>query len=145
MSDSAFIHKEAFWLLCSEKIGSGMGRDVYASKVLPDCVIKCESNAGSFQNQFEWETWQQVKNTPFAKWFAPCKWISACGGVLVMQRTHPIQPGHYPERVPAFLTDLKRTNYGLIGKQVVCHDYGTNLLIQMGLTKRMKKAEWWDV
>lgn len=62
-----------------------------------------------------------------------------------MKRTHPIPPGSYPDRMPAFLTDMKRTNYGLIGKQVVCHDYGTNLLMQMGLTKRMKKADWWDL
>lgn len=61
-----------------------------------------------------------------------------------MERTRQPRPQDYPAKVPAFLSDLKRTNYGMAGKFLVCHDYGTNLLFEHGMTTRLKKAEWWD-
>jgi hypothetical protein len=143
MSDNAFIHKEAFRLLCDEEIGRGMGRVVYSSKVLEEEVIKTEEGSGSFQNIIEWETWQRVKGTPFAKWFAPCKWISPCGSVLVMTKTERMQTDQYPEKMPAFLSDFKRANYGLLNGHVVCHDYGTHLMFENGMTRRMQKVQWW--
>lgn len=144
MSDNAFIHKEAFRLLCDEEIGRGIGRIVYSSKVLEEEVIKTEEGSGSFQNIIEWETWQRVKDTPFAKWFAPCKWISACGSVLVMAKTERMQDAQFPEKMPAFLADFKRTNYGLLNGHVVCHDYGTHLMFENGMTRRMRKVQWWN-
>lgn len=154
MSDSAFINKEAYGLLCDKLLGSGMSREVYSSKLLPDCVIKVEVDAGRFQNIVEWETWQRVKETEHSRWFAACRWISASGSVLVMERTRPAGMSDFPERMPAYLCDFKRTNFGLsqmndpkTGKPsnvLVCHDYGTNLLFEHGMTKRMRKSEWWD-
>lgn len=26
-----------------------------------------------------------------------------------------------------------------------CHDYGTHLMFEHGMTKRMVKADWWDL
>lgn len=154
MSDNAFVHRDAFNMLCDELIGRGMSRNVFSSKVLPDCVIKIEDGAGQFQNVIEWETWQRVKDTEASRWFAECRWISPNGSVLVMERTRTPDLARYPSHMPAFLCDFKRTNYGLSvavdpktgrqGSHFVCHDYGTHLMFENGMTKRMRKAEWWD-
>lgn len=97
-----------------------------------------------FQNVVEWETWQRVKDTPASRWFAECRWISGNGSVLVMERTRPAADRDYPEKMPAYLSDFKRRNYGMIGKFLVCHDYGTNMLFEHGMTKREVRARWSD-
>lgn len=142
-------HVEAFDLLCDERIGYGMSRQVFTSKLLPGCVIKVEQDAGRFQNVMEWETWQRVRDTPASRWFAECKWISPNGRILIMERTRPAAASEFPDKVPVFLSDLKRTNFGMARSSgekewFVCHDYGTNLLFEHGMTKRLKRAEWWD-
>lgn len=149
MSDNQFVHKEAFNTLCGDKIAHGMSREVFACRIDPKCVVKCEDTAGHFQNIIEWETWQRVKDTPYSRWFAECKWISPSGCVLIMERTRPASPSEFPDRVPVFLTDLKRSNFGMAqsnGKRdwFVCHDYGTHLMFENGMTKRLKKADWWE-
>lgn len=154
MSESSATWRQAFDLLCAERIGYGMSRSVFNSKLLPDCVIKVEEDAGRFQNVVEWETWQRVKDTDASRWFAECKWISPNGTILVMERTRPAAPSEFPEKMPVFLCDFKRTNYGMassvgrFGKPgqdwFVCHDYGTHLMFENGMSKRMRKAEWWD-
>ena len=149
MRENSAMHREAFDLLCGDLLGRGMSRMVFASKLLPDCVVKVEEGAGQFQNVIEWETWQRVMGTPYSRWFAQCKWISPNGSVLIMERTRPPGLDDYPERMPVFLTDMKRTNYGMARSNgdiswLVCHDYGTSLLFEHGMTKRMKKANWYD-
>jgi hypothetical protein len=136
---------QAFHLLCDEQIGSGIARNVFSSQVLASSVVKVEDRIGSFQNVVEWETWQRVKETEFAKWFAPCEWISGDGSILVMKRTQPAREGEFPKKMPAFLTDFKRTNYGVLGKRIVCHDYGLTTMLECGMTKRMKNVNWWDL
>lgn len=147
MSDAAF--EEAFNLLCGEKIGSGMSRDVFECALLPDCVVKVENSPHRFQNIMEWETWQFVQFTSASRWFATCKWISPNGKILIMERTRPPAPAEFTDKVPVWFTDLKPTNWGMAstnkdGKEyLVCHDYGTSLMLQEGtVTKRMKKADW---
>lgn len=148
MSDRAF--EEGFDLLCDEVIGRGMSRVVYSSKLLPDCVIKVETGACNFQNVVEWETWLRVRDTPASRWFAACKWISRSGLLLIMERTRPPALSEFPEKIPPYLTDQKRGNYGMVGtvktgkEAFVCHDYGTHLLFEHGMTKRLVKAKWWD-
>lgn len=154
MSEYSHIHEDAFNLLCDERIGYGMSRDVFTSRLLPDCVIKIEKDPHRFQNVVEWETWQRVRDTKVSRWFAACRWISPNGRVLVMERTERPDPDGYPSRMPAFLSDFKRTNYGLSmlpdpktgrpAKTLVCHDYGTNMLFEHGMTRRMAAANWWD-
>ncbi len=144
MSDNSSVHREAFWMLVGERIGYGMSRAVYECKLRPDCVVKVEDAQQRFQNIMEWETWQRVKGTEFEKWFAPCEWISPAGVVLVMKFTNPLRKQEYPEKMPAFLTDFKRSNYGMYNGRVVCHDYGTHLMLENGMTKRMQKVDWWE-
>lgn len=144
MSDSPVVHREAFWLLCDNVIGNGMSRQVYDSSVFKDSVVKIENRAAFFQNVVEWETWNRVKDTDFAKWFAPCEWISPSGTILVMKKTFQMLPDNYPDKMPAFFTDFKYANYGWYNGHIVCHDYGTSLIFENGMTKRLKKADWWD-
>ena len=154
MSTNESTWRQAFDLLCDERIGYGMSRQVFTSKLLPDCVIKIEDTAGQFQNVVEWETWNRVKGTDASRWFAECRWISNSGAILIMERTRPAIAGEYPEKLPVYLCDFKRTNYGMAGSTkrhgapgkewFVCHDYGTNLLFENGMTKRMRKVEWYE-
>lgn len=142
MSNNVAVHRELFHLICADRIGIGLSREVFDSKILPNSVIKVEENAGRFQNVIEWETWQRVKTTHFGKWFCPCEHISACGSVLIMRKT--TTPVIFPKRLPVFLGDHKRKNYGMVDGRFVCHDYGTNLLFENGMTKKMRGVEWWD-
>ena len=144
MSDNPSMHREAFNLLCNQKIGGGMSRVVFNSELLPDCVVKVESGGGCFQNVIEWETWQRVRDTEHSIWFAPCRWISPNGSILIMEKTEPIAKSAYPEKMPIFFTDFKYLNYGFYDGRVVCHDYGTSLIFEHGMTKRLKKADWWE-
>ncbi len=143
MSDNTTVHREAFRLLADREIGRGIARIVYCSAILPDCVVKVEENAGSFQNVAEWQVWEAVKGTEFAKWFAPCLHISSCGAVLIQARTKPALA--FPDKLPVFLTDTKRANYGMLGKSFVCHDYGTHVMHTFGMSKRVRKVDWWDL
>ena len=137
---SPFIHKEAFRLLCGNKLGAGISREVYSSEILEDCVIKIEENAGYFQNIAEWTVWDIVKDTKHAKWFAPCVAISPCGSVLVQKRTTASLK--YPKKLPGFLDDTSTANYGTYDGRFVCHDYGWGMIIKEGLNSKLKTVEW---
>lgn len=148
------LFEQAFNLLCNERIGQGMSRTVYDSLLLPDCVIKVEDSAQRFQNIIEWETWKSAKWNDAHTWLAECRWISGDGSILIMEKTRPAGPHEVPAKVPAFLTDFKRTNFGMVKTtftkgpkkgqrgpdRFVCHDYGTNLALDIGTTvTSMKK------
>lgn len=140
MSD--YVRRQAWGLMCGRRLGRGVGRKVYECRLDARFVIKCETGSQSFQNIVEWETWLDVKDTPERRWFAPCLDISATGGVLIMRRTQPASPRDHPKRLPKFLTDHKRTNYGILDGKFVCHDYGTNNLPHYGLTCGSSKVDW---
>jgi len=146
MLDSHFaatVEKDVFAMLCGEFIGEGSGREVYACAYDDQLVVKIENGAQSFQNILEWSLWHDAQYIDHAKdWLAPCVRISPCGTVLVQKRTTPASK--YPEKMPTWLTDTKRQNYGMIGKRFVCHDYGVNLMCNSGLSKRLRKVDWWD-
>lgn len=142
MNNNPVIHRDLFHMITGKELGRGIARVVYDSGLMPDCVIKCEEGGKSFQNVLEWEIWDRVQGTKFEKWFAPCVEISGNGSVLVQRKTTPAT--RFPEKMPAFLTDFKRTNYGIYKGRLVAHDYGMTLLMENGMTTRMCKAKWWD-
>jgi hypothetical protein len=127
-----------------KRLGDGIGRDVFVYELNPRLVIKIEKNG--FQNVIEWEIWRAIKNTAWARWFAPARHISGLGSVLIMERTVPAPRSRYPARVPKFLGDLKYSNFGLLRGKLVCHDYGmlTNFLAGNHDSAKMQKAQWWD-
>ncbi len=125
-------------------IGSGTFRVVYGGKHDETAVIKFELDGWCFQNVMEHEVWQEVRGTEHAKWFAPVLDISPCGSILIQRRTRPLRPEELPDKMPNYFTDLKMKNFGLLGKRIVCHDYGITNLMRVGMTRRMCKADWWE-
>lgn len=139
------ISEEFLNTFAGKLIGEGMSRKVFDLPLMPGFVVKIEEDQQRFQNVIEWETWGTVDECDAGKWFAPVKHISPNGRVLVMAKTTPIAPGDYPKMVPAFFTDLKYRNFGQYKGRLVCHDYGlASVLMTNGLTKRMKRAHWYE-
>lgn len=75
------------------------------------------------------------------EWFAPVKWISPNGRVLIMKKTVEKPNKKRPERVPKFLWDVKWDNFGWIGNKFVCHDYG-QFYNFMEYRKATRKIVW---
>lgn len=135
------ISGDVLAMLTGEFINSGIARTVYHCRLRPDLVVKIETPGQSFQNVMEWETWRAWEhNKNVKRWLAPCVDISPCGTVLLQMKTTPIPPERFPAKMPAFLTDMKRANYGLLKGRVVCHDYGMSVA---NLETRLRKADWW--
>jgi len=126
----------------NELLGFGVGRHVFQYKLDDRFVIKFEHEE-SFQNTYEWQVWNHIKLTSHARWFAPVENISPCGRILIQRRTKGFPTDrHLPEKIPTFFTDTKPENWGLLKGRPVCHDYGNHLLLENGMTNRMKLAAW---
>lgn len=125
------------YLFVGDVIGSGMSRTVYEFNIDPTKVVKIETARQRFQNVMEWELWNECRECPaLAKYLAPCRYISDCGIVLIMDKTQPLRATEIPKSLPAFLTDHKVENFGLLDGKVVCHDYG---FVIKNLSERLKK------
>ena len=135
------IAKDFLDLFAGERIGRGISRAVYEYRIDPTLVIKIELASQRFQNMQEWENWRTWRETPgVARWLAPCVDISPCGIVMLQKRTRPLEQDELPKTLPAFLTDTKIHNFGILGGKVVCHDYA---LLVSSLSHRQRKAHWW--
>ena len=126
-------------LFARERIASGFSRDVYAYGQNGEYVIKVEHQDHDhklFQNATEWNLWEEVSEDPkLSRWFAPCINISPGACVLIQARTQPLPKSKKRLRVPAFMCDLKRDNFGLLNGNLVCHDYGTLRMYKQDLRK----------
>lgn len=142
-AEDSLSQRALFNHICGDMLGWGCNRVVFEYKPNKRMVVKLERDA-SKANTIEWHYWQMVKETHWAKWFAPCHEISACGSLLIQEKARLLKPGEGPDKIPYFFTDTKYQNYGWIKGQLVCVDYATCLLSQVGLTNRMKPAKWWD-
>lgn len=139
MCENPFMGVDLMRMLCGEKIGEGQFRAVYNYNLDNDLVIKLSTNPPS--NQAEFNIWQSVKDMELGKWFAPCFQISPCGHFLLQKKTRRItDKDRLPTYLPAFFCDTKKTNFGFIGKQLVCFDY--NLWSIESLFEKDKKAVW---
>jgi hypothetical protein len=59
---------------------------------------------------------------------------------MLQQRVEPIRDSDtLPDMIPAFLTDIKRENFGWYDGRIVCVDYAMHL---DNLSTRLKKATW---
>lgn len=142
-SEMSQMAREFKWLICGDLLGEGVARKVYSCMLNDAYVVKIERKARSFQNVAEWDTWSWAKGSPrHARWLAPCALISPCGAVMAQRKVVPLRPEELPTRLPAWLCDLKRENFGLLDGKVVCCDYGTvNSAIRDASTK-LVKATW---
>ena len=129
-------------MLLGECLGYGTYRAVFKHALDDTLIVKVENGERCFSNIIEYEVWECVKETEFAEWFAPVVAISPCGIALVMRKTTPMSEHDLPAKVPSFFTDLKAENFGRLDGRVVCHDYGCNLLMENGMSKRMRKVDW---
>jgi len=106
-------------------------------------VVKVESDEEhrSFANVFEWQNWTDNQfDKRIADWLAPCVSISPCGLILLQKRIEPLRVSERPEKLPAFLTDIKDANFSMYEGRVVASDYST---IIASIGTRLKKAEWY--
>lgn len=113
-------------LFLDEIVGRGESRTVYKTELLPGWVLKVDRE-NSWDNIKELNFWTAVKETPeVAKWFAPCKWASCYGHILMQKECTPINSKnekYIPDLAPDIFDDIHRNNFGFIGKQFVCFDY----------------------
>ena len=140
---SKFRYRELRSVALGDLLGEGLSRKVYVCKLNSHYVVKIEAGGGSFQNIAEWDTWSWLSTEPaMARWLAPCEFISTCGMMLIQRRVEPIRRGELPKKLPAFLTDIKLDNFGMLHGKVVCCDYGTIGASVRRAPKRMVKAVW---
>ena len=133
-------------LLCGDMIDEGCSRVVYEHEISPKkLVVKIERNSkfrSATDNIMEWHIWEIVQwlDYDIKKWFAPCVRISNNGRILVQKRTRPLTLKEWDDlkEVPAFFTDVKRSNLGMYNGHVCFHDYAFTAGLQR-FDKRMKK------
>lgn len=131
-------------LFAGKLLGVGAYREVYENLTDPGSVIKFDMQAGNFHNALEAHVWERVRWTRFSRWFAPVLGIAPWGSAMLMARTEPLTTAQKKRwtRVPFFFTDLKPANFGCYKGRLVCHDYGCNLLMEVGMTTRMQTVRW---
>lgn len=130
--------------LCGQHLGDGVFRSVYEYQLDHNYVIKLEGTSTNC-NLVEYLVWEEVQGLIGPKawvkdWFAPVKWISPNGRILVMKKTHK-KDKPKPDKVPRFLWDVKEDNFGWIGNKYVCHDYG-QFYNMIAYPNGMQKVKW---
>lgn len=134
--------KEFLECFVGQRIASGTCRDVFECRLNNEFVIKVQKEYGT-QNAVEYATWELHKAYPkVAKWLAPVVMRSSSMRVIVQKRTVPMLKA--PKKLPNFLSDRKVQNYGLIGTQVVCHDYGLGVFLSDRENIVLEDIKWWD-
>ena len=131
--------------ICGEEIGRGCFRSVYDYNLDNKYIVKLEPKNTNC-NTVEWMIWEEVKglNGELAwvkDWFAPVKWISPNGRVLIMRKTKEESNLDQPIKAPKFLWDAKPDNFGWIGGNYVCHDYG-QFYNMIHYPKGMRNIKW---
>ncbi len=135
------VNRDFLRMIAGDILGAGAFRIVFQHEHRKDLVLKFEPRAHSFHNIAEWDFWTDNQdNEAIARWLAPCEYISPCGIILVMKKTSKPRAEDYPNMLPAFLTDLKRKNFGMYKGHLVSHDYG---MYQMKVSTRRTKAKWY--
>lgn len=135
-------NEDAFNMLCGDLLGRGLHRAVFRCKLRDGWVVKVEAGSNRrFANVLESELWEMHQyHEETACWLAPCGELSPDGRLLLQRRTDPLPLGFkFPPKMPAFLTDLKRSNFGLWKGNLVCHDYALSIP-NPDLTPR--RAKW---
>ncbi|MDB5200590.1 MAG: hypothetical protein JWO92_2553 [Chitinophagaceae bacterium] len=137
-----FFAQDLLRLCFGNKLGEGAYRAVFEFDLIPNTVIKVADVTKS--NVLEYHVWEGLKNTSYHKWFAPCLFISPCGHFLIQKRVRPIKDGDkLPNKLPAIFTDIKKNNWGWIGKRLVCHDYQfIHKAFELGFNVHMHNVKW---
>jgi hypothetical protein len=112
-----------------KKLGEGASRDVYEFNLDPNKYVVKVAKESTTSNYVEAIIWDEVQHFTgdmqwVKEWFAPVHYISPNAKILIMARTHNHPSKKRPSQVPAFLCDIKRSNFGWYRNKLVCHDYG---------------------
>lgn len=137
-----FIFGEGFNLLCGKLLGEGIHRKVFECRIREDLVVKVEEAEWPyFANVHEMRVWCDNQHAPkISKWLAPCEYMSPNGRIMLQKKVRSISStDKLPDKLPSFLTDIKRENFGFIGDNLVCVDYAF-LLTKPNLNPR--KVDW---
>lgn len=114
-------YEDAFNLLCGKLLGEGIHRKVFECRLRDDLVVKVESeeNWRYFPNVLEMRFWNDHEHyKKVADWLAPCEYMSPDGRILLQRKASPIvDRSALPEQVPAFLSDLKPENFGMLDER----------------------------
>lgn len=138
------IFTDFFNVMCGEKIGEGCHRSVFECKIRPDLVIKIEEDDYRyFANVLEMKFWNDYGfDKSVSKWLAPCEYMSPNGRVLLQKKCDPIPSKmKMPEKLPDFLNDIKRSNFGILNRKIVCVDYAITC---NNISTTMRKVRDWD-
>lgn len=131
-------------LLCGDLIAEGCSRTVYECDYDKSCVVKIHRDTEFLpsDNILEWELWDMIKymDNEASKWFAPCVRISDNGRILIQKKTKPLTDKQWSQlsKVPSFLSDIKRENFGMYKGHVCMHDYAFTLY-RLGISNKMKR------
>lgn len=142
--DNADIMMAYHDMLCGDLINEGCSRVVYECDYDKSCVVKIHKNVDRLpsDNILEWELWQMVKymDSDIRKWFAPCLKISENGRILIQKRTKPLTNKQWEslDKVPTYLSDIKRSNFGMYKGSICMHDYAFTLY-RLGVSNKMIK------
>lgn len=134
--------EDCFNMLCGEKIGKGIHRTVFECKIRPDLVVKVEDDyMRYFANVMEDKFWTDNQfYKKVADWLAPIEFLSPDARILLMRRVDPLkQSDTLPDKIPSFLSDVKRDNFGWLDGRLVCVDYAWTV---PNPSVRLKKVEW---
>ena len=83
--------------------------------------------------------WDNEFHKDVAKWLAPCEYLSPDGRILLQKKCDPVPMNKkLPDKLPEFLTDLKRENFGIYKGRLVCIDYAITL---PNPSLRLRKAD----
>lgn len=136
--------EELFKLLVDKKIGTGVYRTVYSLEFTSSKVIKvANSKLGEAENARESALWEDLKlyYPKISKWFAPVYYYSATGKYLIQEKVIFPDKKKYPKKLPAFFSDTKYSNFGLLNGKWVCVDFGC---FNIRHSDRLKKVNWWE-
>jgi hypothetical protein len=136
--------QDTFSLLCGRLLGGGIHRSVYECRIRPDLVVKVESDElRYFANVHEHKFWADNQHRDsVARWLAPSEYLSPDGRVSLQKRVDPIAPSQeLPDALPAFLTDVKRSNFGWLDGRLVCVDYA---MAAQSAIARLRRVCWED-
>jgi len=136
-------YEDAFNRLCGKLLGEGIHRKVFECRLRDDLVVKVESeeNWRYFANVLEMRFWNDHEHyKKVADWLSPCEYLSPDGRILLQRKASPIvELSVLPEQVPAFLSDLKPENFGMLDGRLVCLDYALTI---PNPSTRLKKVDW---
>lgn len=137
------VNKSAYNLLIGNYIGEGEYRTVYECCLRDDLVAKIEKpeKRHAFANVHEFSIWQEYKEIEAVRmWLAPIYIMSDCAQILLQSKVSSVPVDFvWPDKLPSFLGDIKRENFGWFENRLVCIDYANTVF---KANTRMKAVKW---